>query len=66
MALIALAGGVELQMHWGTAFLWGLAPLALLCQAGRRLASLPPRQLFVGLLLVQLLTLTYQGILRAG
>ena len=66
MALLALAAGMELQMHWGTAFLWGLAPLGLLTRPGRRLAGLPLPRLFAGFALVEVLMLAYQAFLRAG
>jgi 4-amino-4-deoxy-L-arabinose transferase-like glycosyltransferase len=66
MALLALAAGIELQMHWGTAFLWALAPLCLLTARGRRLAALPTHQLFACFLLVQVLTLAYQAFLRSA
>jgi hypothetical protein len=66
MTVLALVVGMELQMHWGTAFLWALAPLALLTSRGRRLASVPVHHLFAGFLLVQVLTLAYQAFLRAG
>jgi len=66
MTVLALFAGMELQMHWGTAFLWALAPLAMLTTRGRRLASLPLHHLFASFLLVQVLTLAYQAFLRAG
>jgi len=66
MALLALLAGMELQMHWGTAFLWGLAPLFLLTAKGRRVAALPLPRLFAGFVLVEVLTLAYQAFLRAG
>ena len=66
MALLALLAGMELQMHWGTAFLWALAPLGLLTSVGRRFAALPLQRLFAGFVLVEVLTLAYQAFLRVG
>jgi len=66
MAALALFAGMELQMHWGTAFLWALVPLALLTSRGKRFAALPLGSIFTGILLVQALTLAYQAFLRAG
>ena len=49
--------GVDLQMHWGTAFLWLMVPLALGTRAGRRLTQVPLMQVYAGALLVHLLQL---------
>ena len=57
MTLLSLALGVDLQMHWGTAFLWLLVPLALGSAAGRRLAQVSLPRVYAGTLLVHLLTL---------
>lgn len=57
MTGLSLFVGVDLQMHWGTAFLWLLVPFALTSPAGRRLTQLPIGRLYAGVLLVHLLTL---------
>jgi 4-amino-4-deoxy-L-arabinose transferase-like glycosyltransferase len=65
MTALALLAGMELQMHWGTAFLWALAPLALLAEKGRRFAALPMDRIFMGVLL-QALNLAYKTYVSAG
>jgi len=56
MALIALFGGVDLEMHWGTAFLWALPLWFLSTNAGRTLMRLPMHRtmavMFAGQLLL--------------
>jgi 4-amino-4-deoxy-L-arabinose transferase-like glycosyltransferase len=56
--MTALSGflGVDLQMHWGTAFLWLAVPLALGTHWGRRLTRLPLMRVYAGTLLVHLVT----------
>lgn len=49
--------GVDLQMHWGTAFLWLMVPLALGTSLGRRVAEVPLMHVYAGALLVHLLQL---------
>lgn len=49
--------GMDLQMHWGTAFLWMAVPLALATRFGRRLVNVPLTRVYAGVLLVHLLTL---------
>ena len=58
MALLTLLGGVALQIHWGTAYLWLLAPWYLTTLPGRRLTQLPLPWILAGLLVVQAGTLT--------
>ena len=57
MVLLTLLGGVALQIHWGTAYLWLLGLWFMTTAAGQRLARLPVPWLFAGLLLVQLVTM---------
>ena len=57
MVLLTLLGGVALQIHWGTAYLWLLGLWFMTTIAGRRLARLPLSWLMAGLLLVQIITL---------
>ncbi|MET0291019.1 MAG: glycosyltransferase family 39 protein, partial [Steroidobacteraceae bacterium] len=57
MTALSLGAGMDLQMHWGTAFLWLLVPLALTTLAGRRLTQVPMMRIYAGILLVHLLTL---------
>jgi 4-amino-4-deoxy-L-arabinose transferase-like glycosyltransferase len=62
MALLSLFAGVDLQMHWGTAFLWLLVPLALATRAGRRLTQVPLAWVYGGTLAVHALTLATRAI----
>jgi 4-amino-4-deoxy-L-arabinose transferase-like glycosyltransferase len=57
MTLLSLGLGMDLQMHWGTAFLWLLVPFAMSSAAGRRLAQVSLPRVYAGTLLVHLLTL---------
>jgi 4-amino-4-deoxy-L-arabinose transferase-like glycosyltransferase len=53
MACMGVLGGVDLQMHWGTAFLW-VWPLWFLSTArGRRLAAANQRSIAVAAIAVQ-------------
>ena len=61
MTLLALLAGMELQMHWGTAYLWLLAPLALSTRRGRDFSARPLHRIYAGILLVQLLNLAYHA-----
>jgi hypothetical protein len=57
MSLLSLFAGVNLQMHWGTAFIW-VIPLWFLGTArGQRLASVTVQQALVAAGAVQLLML---------
>jgi len=49
--------GMDLQMHWGTAFLWMVVPLALGTRAGQRVVQAPMMRVYAGVLLVHLVTL---------
>jgi hypothetical protein len=40
MGAMALLGGVDLEMHWGTAYLWALPPWYLSTTRGARLSAL--------------------------
>jgi 4-amino-4-deoxy-L-arabinose transferase-like glycosyltransferase len=53
MSSLSLLFGVDLQMHWGTAFLWVLPIWFLRTQHGRAIASLPPKTAFTAVALVQ-------------
>ena len=53
MTLLSLLGGVALQIHWGTAYLWLLGPLFMTTTLGRRLTHLPLWLLVAGVLLVE-------------
>jgi hypothetical protein len=55
MTALSAFAGVDLQMHWGTAFLWLLVPLALGSALGRRLTRVPLIHVYAGVLLVHLL-----------
>lgn len=55
MAVICLAGGVDLEMHWGTAFLWALPMWLLSTRAAAPLARLPTRDAFAALAMMQAL-----------
>ena len=55
MALMTLAGGVDLEMHWGTAFLWTLPLWYLSTPRGAVLANLPARTVLILIAAVQLL-----------
>lgn len=57
MTLLALLGGAALQIHWGTAYLWLLAPWYLTTPPGNRLVQLPLSWVLAGLLIVQFCTL---------
>ena len=57
MVLLTLMGGVALQIHWGTAYLWLTGLWFMSSDSGRKLARLPIPWLFAGLLLVQAFTL---------
>ena len=53
MTLLSLLGGVALQIHWGTAYLWLLGPLFMTTTIGRRLTHLPLWLVIAGVLLVE-------------
>ena len=55
MTLLAVFAGVDLQMHWGTAFLWALPLWYLSTQSGRVLTRLPPSRAILAIAAVQLL-----------
>jgi len=57
MTALSAVAGVDLQMHWGTAYLWMIVPLALATRVGHRLLHVPPIRVYAGVLLVHLLTL---------
>lgn len=57
MVLLTLLGGVALQIHWGTAYLWLLAPWYLTTPPGQRLAQLPLSWTLTAVLVVQAGTL---------
>lgn len=57
MTALSAVLGMDLQMHWGTAFLWMVVPLALATRAGRRLTQVPLTRIYAGVLLAHLLTL---------
>ncbi len=57
MSALSAFLGMDLQMHWGTAFLWMAVPLALATRAGRRLTQVPLMRVYAGVLLVHLVTL---------
>ena len=46
---LALLLGVDLQMHWGTAFLWMLPLWLMTTTWGDRLATIGPRTVLVGI-----------------
>jgi hypothetical protein len=62
MTAMALIGGVDLQMHWGTAFLWLLAPLAMGTRYGRRLAQVPLVRVYAGVAMIHLIILVADAI----
>jgi hypothetical protein len=41
MAGLGLFAGTDLEMHWGTAYLWAIPAWVLTLPAGRRIAALP-------------------------
>jgi 4-amino-4-deoxy-L-arabinose transferase-like glycosyltransferase len=55
MSLMALLGGVDLEMHWGTAFLWALPLWFLSTDSGRVLARVPPPRAMIAIGTTQLL-----------
>ena len=58
MSALALLFGVDLEMHWGTAFLWMLPLWFLATRPGQRLATLPPLAVSAIVALAQLFMLT--------
>lgn len=57
MNSLALLLGTDLQMHWGTAFLWTV-PIWFLCtHFGRAITTLPIKTLFVAVVSLQILML---------
>ena len=57
MALLSAFAGMDLQMHWGTAFLWLLVPTALATSWGRRVTQVRLSWLYAGVILTHALTL---------
>lgn len=58
MALINLVGGVDLEMHWGTAFLWALPMWYLSTAHGAPVMRLPRAQLLGVIAVGQLLLMS--------
>jgi hypothetical protein len=58
MAAMALLGGVDLEMHWGTAYLWALPPWYLSTIGGARLATLRPLTALAVVAVVQSILMT--------
>ncbi len=58
MSVMAIVAGVDLEMHWGTAFLWALPMWHLSTRRGQRLAGLPRNQLLLLLTAMQVLLMT--------
>lgn len=58
MAAMTLIGGVDLEMHWGTAYLWALPLWYLSLADGERTARLPVQDAFAVLAIVQALLMT--------
>lgn len=58
MSLMSAVGGVDLEMHWGTAFLWALPMWYLSTARGRQVTRLPRGQLLGLLALGQLLLMS--------
>lgn len=58
MVLLSLFFGVDLEMHWGTAFLWVLPLWFLATPSGRKLATLRSQTVLGIVVLAQLLMLT--------
>ena len=58
MSLMSVVGGVDLEMHWGTAFLWALPLWYLSTAPGRQVMLLPRRQLLVMIALGQSLLMS--------
>jgi hypothetical protein len=58
MALMALVGGVDLEMHWGTAYLWALVPWYLSTRRGARLEGYAPVRVLAVVGAVQALLMT--------
>jgi hypothetical protein len=54
MELMGLLLGVDLQMHWGTAFLWMLPLWLMTTSWGDRLVAIGPRTVFAGIVLAQI------------
>lgn len=57
MAALSAFAGMDLQMHWGTAFLWLLVPAALTTAWGRRLTQVRLSWIYAGVILTHALTL---------
>jgi 4-amino-4-deoxy-L-arabinose transferase-like glycosyltransferase len=55
MELMALLLGVDLQMHWGTAFLWTLPLWFMTTSWGDRLEAIGPRTVLTGIASAQIL-----------
>ena len=58
MSLMSAVGGVDLEMHWGTAFLWALPMWYLSTARGRQVLRLPRGQLLVVLVLGQVMLMS--------
>lgn len=55
MLLLSLLGGVDLQTHWGTAFLWVIPLWILTTRFGDRLATLEEKPLLIAWIAIQIL-----------
>jgi len=58
MAAMTLLGGVDLEMHWGTAYLWAMPPWYLSRADGERTSQVPIRDAFAVLAVAQALLMT--------
>ena len=58
MAAMTLIGGVDLEMHWGTAYLWSMPLWYLSLADGERTARVPIRDAFAALAVAQALLMT--------
>ena len=58
MSLMGGIAGVDLQMHWGTAFLWALPMWYLSTRHGMRLMRLPRAQMLAMIITVQSVLMT--------
>ena len=59
MSMMSAVGGVDLEMHWGTAFLWALPMAYLATASGRKIMQLPRLQMLA-------LIASGQALLMAG
>ena len=58
MSLMSAIGGVDLEMHWGTAFLWALPMWYLATAHGRQVMRLPRSRLLLLLTIGQILLMS--------